>query len=129
MVICVPAETLVLRGPGESKLRIAIRELRALLEVLMHASQSAAGDCLYELSYADLVRDPIGEIQSLYSWLGTAWEGEAAAAIAGWLAQNPQHKHGVHRYRIEDHGLSPEFARASFEDYRAAFGGMFAAGV
>jgi hypothetical protein len=37
------------------------------------------------------------------------------------LAANPQHKHGVHRYRLEDFGLNRDRERLRFADYVSAF--------
>ncbi len=34
-----------------------------------------------------------------------------------WLARNPQHKHGVHRYNLADFGLDPETVNHHFANY------------
>jgi hypothetical protein len=34
------------------------------------------------------------------------------------MAENPQHKHGVHRYSLEEFGLDPDEVRAQFSVYR-----------
>ena len=37
----------------------------------------------------------------------------------GWLARNPQHKHGVHRYELADFGLDAATVNHHFAGYRA----------
>src|SRR5690606_34076062 len=39
-----------------------------------------------------------------------------------WLAQNRQHKHGVHRYAAEDFGLDESGIAERFAYYRDRFG-------
>ena len=46
-----------------------------------------------------------------------------------WLAANPQHKHGVHRYRLADFGLDAATVTPPFAEYLAWLagrGGSFA---
>jgi hypothetical protein len=38
--------------------------------------------------------------------------------VGDWPAANPQHKHGVHRYRLDDFGLDPETVNCQFAAYR-----------
>jgi hypothetical protein len=41
--------------------------------------------------------------------------------MKAWLVNNPQHKHGVHRYSLEQYGLEPEMVRQRFEKYYGLF--------
>lgn len=41
--------------------------------------------------------------------------------MRAFVAQNPQHKHGRHRYRLEAFGLQAEDLRSRFAEYRARF--------
>jgi len=74
-------------------------------------------DIFYDLHYAALMRDPIGEMRKLYAWLGDELTPAAEAGMRAWLAQNQQHKHGKHSYNIERFGLSVPKLRPFFEDY------------
>ena len=41
--------------------------------------------------------------------------------MQSWRTSNPQNKHGVHHYRLEDFGLDREELRRDFAPYRARF--------
>ena len=39
-----------------------------------------------------------------------------------WLAANRQHKHGAHRYTLEEYGLSEAQVHGDFSEYTKEFG-------
>lgn len=83
-----------------------------------HAVRKERGaDFMYDLHYAALMRDPIGEMRRLYAWLGDEFTPEAEAGMRAWLDANPQHKHGKHTYNLERFGLSVEKLHPWFADY------------
>ena len=41
--------------------------------------------------------------------------------MTDWLSRNPQHKHGVHRYGLEDFGLDRDELSARFKRYYERF--------
>jgi len=77
----------------------------------------AEGCDIYDLYYADLLRDPMGEMRKLYAWLGDDFTPDAEAGMRAWLLQNPQHKHGAHAYDLERFGMTEEHFRPSFKAY------------
>jgi Sulfotransferase family len=74
----------------------------------------------YHLYYDDLVADPVGQVRKMYDWLGDAWTPEAERAMAHWLTENPQNKHGAHKYALEDWGLTRKDLDPYFADYLRA---------
>jgi hypothetical protein len=44
------------------------------------------------------------------------------ASMRRFLAENPQNRRGVHRYRLEDFGLDRSELERRFEPYRSRFG-------
>jgi Sulfotransferase family len=71
-----------------------------------------------DISYPQLVADPIGTVRSVCDHFGYAFTPEYEARARRYLAENPQHKHGVHHYSLSDFGLTPERVNAAFSDYR-----------
>ena len=78
-------------------------------------------DSIYDVQYADVMRDPIGEVRKIYAHFGEPLTEQAEAAMRGYLAANPQGKHGNHVYALEEYGLSEDSVRAHFKDYIARF--------
>lgn len=74
-----------------------------------------------DVYYKELVADPIGVVRGIYEKHGYPYSDAFEEAMQGWLDGNRQHKHGVHRYVLEDYGLSPNRVNEVFADYRARF--------
>jgi hypothetical protein len=82
----------------------------------------AAEERFLDVSYADLVADPLGQVRRIYRWVGLSLTEEAERGMRAFLGQNPQHRRGRHRYRLEDFGLDREQEERRFSDYRERFG-------
>ncbi len=74
-------------------------------------------DRIYDLHYADMIRDPIETFRRLYSWLGDDFDAAAEQGMRGWLADNPQGKFGRHDYRLGEFGLTVDMLAPLFHDY------------
>ena len=75
-----------------------------------------------DVRYDDLVSDPLNVVRGIYDHFGQEMPDEMAARIADWLARNPQHKHGPHRYTPEQFGLTAEEIRSTMRPYCERFG-------
>jgi hypothetical protein len=65
-----------------------------------------------------LVADPIGAVRDVCDHFGYDFGAAFEANARRWRAENPQHKRGVHRYRLEDFGLDAETIDLHFAHYR-----------
>jgi hypothetical protein len=74
-------------------------------------------DSIYNLQYAALMRDPIGEVKKLYDHFAELFTLEAQSRMTAYLADNPQGKHGQHKYSLEEYGLTRERVREHFREY------------
>jgi len=101
--------------------RVADQMLNSVERAMAARARLAPGRIL-DVHYADLVRDPIGELRRVHDFAGLAWDAAAEARAKRWLAGNPQHKYGTHRYGLADFGLDPEELAARFKPYRERFG-------
>ncbi len=72
---------------------------------------------VYDLHYAQVIRDPIGEMGRLYVFLGDSFTAEAEAGMGAWLDDNPQDKYGKHAYTLDRFGHSVDSIRPFFENY------------
>ena len=74
-----------------------------------------------DVHYKELVADPIGAVRGIYEKHGYPYSDAFEEAMRAWLEANRQHKHGVHRYALEDYGLSSDRVNEVFADYRKRF--------
>jgi hypothetical protein len=87
----------------------------------MDARDAIGEDRVIDVHYADLLRDPIGEMRKLYKALGDEFTAEAEGGMLAWLGDNPQDKFGRHEYKLAEFGLSPEKLAPLFERYLARY--------
>lgn len=85
----------------------------------VRAARSDAG--LIDVDYRELVADPMAVMSRLCGELDLPWSESIRADVGRWLAEHPQHKHGVHRYAASDFGLDEATLRERFANYRARF--------
>ena len=82
-----------------------------------------------DVSYYDLMDDPIGVLRRICELGGIGFDDEAEREAAGFLAANPQNRFGKHDYRLEDFGLTEQAVDETFEAYRDAYAIPFEAEV
>jgi hypothetical protein len=92
------------------------------LQLALHASRPLEysaewPDAIHHVYYDDLVADPVGQVKKIYGWLGREWTATVDGNVQAWLRDNPQNKHGKHRYALEDWGLSKKDLEPYFSDY------------
>jgi hypothetical protein len=74
-----------------------------------------------DVEYQPLMRDPVGTVAAVCERLGTTFDDASRRAVQRWIDDNPQDKHGVHRYTAADFGLDPDRLRARFDFYSRRF--------
>jgi Sulfotransferase family len=71
-----------------------------------------------DVSYDRLVAEPIATVRDVCRHFGYNFSPAYESRARRWLAANPQHKHGVHRYRLDDFGLDAATVERAFAGYR-----------
>lgn len=82
---------------------------------------SASPGSFVDVDYSALVTDPGRAVAELYEHLGCSFSGDFEARTRLWLEGHQQHRHGVHRYSLDQFGLSAEGIRTAFEAYLSRF--------
>jgi hypothetical protein len=76
-----------------------------------------------DVRYCDLMSDPVGVIERIYSRFGRRLSEAARTRMMGYSRDNARHKHGVHEYSLERFGLDRSVVRegcaAYMEEYLA----------
>ena len=96
--------------------------LKAIFEKATAVRPTAAEGQILDIQYADLVADPIATVQRIYAHHEYEFTEPFEAAMRQWLTDNRQHKHGAHRYTLEEYGLSEAQVREDFREYAVEFG-------
>ena len=73
-----------------------------------------------DVSYYDLVQDPMAVVRSVYDRSGWTPESGAADTVVKWLGEQrePRRKETRHKYDIADYGLTSEMVDEAFARYR-----------
>lgn len=99
----------------------SLQEL-ALQRAMLFRERHADKAQICDVHYDDLMADPLGETARIYAHFGMDFDEASRAAVADWLAANPQDKHGRHSYTCEQFGLNAENLRERFAPYIERFG-------
>ena len=86
------------------------------------AIDQAGNPRLRSVSYKKAKETPIPVIRELYNHWEYSWEPEVEDHIDRWKTENPQHKHGVHKYSLEQFGLTKEQIHERFAFYYDTYG-------
>ena len=97
-------------------------ERGAYLAVKFCQNRADSDERIFNVQYAELVKDPMAVVRQIYRHFDMELTGESEAAMLRFLAQNPRNRHGVHRYTLEEFGLDRDSERQSFEFFTDFFG-------
>ncbi len=76
---------------------------------------------ILDVIHSDFHRAPLRTIEQIYKFAGVELKPEVVAAMEERIDDDPERKHGVHRYDIADFGLSEAEIRERFGDYMVQF--------
>ena len=75
----------------------------------------------YDIQYADITADWQQAMEGVYQFLGLPLTDQARQGMQSWLTANAQHKHGSHRYELEDFGLNADEVDSRLAFYRETY--------
>jgi hypothetical protein len=93
------------------------------LQKIMETIKQAPGRITC-ISYKKLVKNQVEVTREISEQLDYSCGEEIGGKIAGWLAENPQHKHGVHSYGLEAFGLTPAGIKKRLSQYYDEYGSL-----
>jgi Sulfotransferase family len=73
----------------------------------------------FDVSYPQLLADPIGVSCSIHQHFGYEVDSSTVDRMRAWLTENPQGKQGVHHYTLRQFGLESSVLSERFAGYRA----------
>jgi len=78
-------------------------------------------DWCAHLQYTELMKDPVGSVQRLYSHFGCEVSPLHERRMRAWMEQRPQQQFGRHRYDPADFGFSEHGIRVEYAAYLERF--------
>jgi len=86
------------------------------------ATRDRVGDeGFVDVSYYDLIKDPIPEVERIYASAGMELTLDARSAMEASRKVNKQHKYGRHKYALEDFGMTEDDVESRIAPYRVRF--------
>jgi len=117
-----------IRGPlmGHEVDRAALgrRQVRWYSEAVRRAMAASARhpDRIMEVDFRSFLEQPLAVVRSIYDRFGLEMTAGTEARQQQWVVDNPQGKHGQHRYSLEGAGLTLREIETEFEDYIRRYG-------
>ncbi|ACK73717.1 conserved hypothetical protein (plasmid) [Gloeothece citriformis PCC 7424] len=75
----------------------------------------------FDVYYSDLVTKPIETVHRIYEYFGYPYSEAMEENLKQYVKDNPQHKHGVHYYSLEQFGLKKGEIEERFQGYTQKF--------
>lgn len=88
----------------------------------MRAREAIGEDRFYDVSYHDMMADPVRTVARLYERFGLELSKEHATNIRTWVRDNPPTKHGVHKHSPAEFGFEADDINRRFKEYVERFG-------
>ncbi len=92
------------------------------LDTFLAVRDRAPAEQFLDVSFESIESEPLAAVERVYDFLGWPLTSDARAAMQRFLDSNPKNKHGVHRYTLEQFGLSRTEESARFREYCERFG-------
>ncbi len=92
----------------------------AMVESAWQVRQSHP-DAFLDVSYYDLMKDPIAQVERIYAFAGIELSDAARQAMEASRQVNKQNRHGKHSYTLEEFGLSRDEVESCYASYRERF--------
>ncbi len=91
--------------------------LSALVDRAMDARDRIGEDAFFDVAYADVVRDPVAVVGTIYERFGIEWNPAKEAHFRRFHAEHPQHQYGTHTYSLAEVGVERGPLEARFTRY------------
>jgi hypothetical protein len=97
--------------------RFLSEHLRVGLEKAIAVRKRIGNDRFIDVHHREFVADPMGTLERIYKFLGYELTSAVRTTIAAWSEANRSGAHGVHRYTLQEFGLSAEQIRSDYDFY------------
>ena len=102
--------------PKDTGRHISSRFLEGI-ERAMASRERHDSSRFYDVSFASLVRDPVGTVRDIESYFGLNHHGETDDAVRAYLARKREDSRGSHVYSAERYGLDRDEINRRYAGY------------
>lgn len=107
--------------PADRLGRHWFRKTTRMVERMMDFRRRRTDVPICDVSYYDLVADPLGQVEKIYRHFDMELTQTARRAMEATLAGHRRNRYGVHRYHPQSFGIDEEQWESAYRDYRRAF--------
>jgi len=101
--------------------RHGLEAFRRIVERMLLARGEIPAERVFDVHFGDLVADPVAMVHRIYAHFGETVSGEMDRRMKAFMEEHPRHKHGVHRYTLEQFGLRTGEMEDAFGPYLERF--------
>ena len=94
------------------------RKTQRMVELAMQTRSASNTGRFVDISYYDLVNDPLAEVRRICELAGIGFDEQRELAARRYLEAHPQNRFGRHDYGLADFGLSTRIVDEAFASYR-----------
>jgi hypothetical protein len=98
-----------------------LRQLTEHIDRPLATRRRIGDDRFFDLHYADLMRDPVTVMRSLYDWAGDDFTASTERNMLDWLDTHSQDRHGAAPYSLEGSGVTRADLEPIFDEYLSVF--------
>jgi hypothetical protein len=131
LAVCASEASLITRlhgiGSAAADISVMAGELPAIFARMLDSvwrfrAASASAGAFHDLHFDHLEADPMAALAGVYRHLGVEMSDVALSRLEKFVAENPRHRHGSHRYpAVSRASLAPE-VESAFRAYTDTFG-------
>lgn len=99
-----------------------VRKVNRLMQRSIAVREQMGDARFIDVSYYDLLKDPVHEVERIYRFAGIPFDASIARAAEATSKRNVQHRYGRHRYNLADFDLSKEEIERQYGFYRQRYG-------
>lgn len=98
-----------------------VKKVRRMMSLSIEVRKKLGDDNFIDISYYDLIDDPIEQLKSIYQKAGIPFDEKSINAATNTSKKNVQNRYGKHIYHLEDFDLSKEKIESEYGFYREAY--------
>jgi len=99
-----------------------VRKVDRLMRRSIEARAQLGSERFIDVSYYDLLKNPVAEVERIYQAAQIPFSGQARAAVAAVTQKDVQNRYGKHRYNLADFKLTPADIEKTYGYYRRQYG-------